>query len=180
MLKILYNIPYQYEDAVKKKHLKFLEFLYGFNLKKFLDNYKLPERPQKLPEIKINIDEIKKRTERHLKNNRREVKQLYLLEELLNSTQKNNQNVFIILPPATSYYKDFLPDSAELFKDLYPIAEKYNNCTIINLYDSDKFGLEDYNDSDHLNYDGKDKFVAIVKSYMENTTRKNKEICDVK
>lgn len=179
-LKSIFGIPYQNEEVAKKKHLKFLEFLFSFKLKKYYETYEPKVSNAANQKHEFQVEKIQQRALKHLKNNQRDVQQYYILEDLLKATQNNHQNLYIILPPATHYFKDVLPSSDILFKGLYPITDKYNHCTIINLYDSEEFTLEDFSDGDHLNPEGKKKLTDKVFSCVENNVKKDEDMCNAK
>jgi hypothetical protein len=64
----------------------------------------------------------------------------------------------IVIPPARKDYRENLPDHKILFSRLYSLLEK-NNVFIVNYYDDNSFGLEDFGDFDHLNYLGAKKLT---------------------
>lgn len=166
-LKALFGIPYQNEEVARKKHLNLLEFLFRLKLKRGYEKYNpnyvyLPNQ-----KFEFQVKKIQERALKHLKNNRRDVQQYYILEELLNSTQNNKQNLYIILPPATHYFKEVLPSSEEMFKGLYPLVDKYNHCKVINFYDSEDFTLEDFADGDHLCLEGKQKLISKINDVIK-------------
>ena len=75
---------------------------------------------------------------------------------------ERNQKVFVVIAPMTSVYRSVLPASEELFEKLYNLAENYQNVTILNYYDSDKFSDTDFYDGDHLNKYGTEKSTAMI------------------
>lgn len=105
------------------------------------------------------------RANSHYKNNLRPNKQNYWIENLINLAKENNINVFIILSPAKSAYKDCLPNSKDLFKDLLNSIEG-KEITLINLYDSDLFVDDDFGDWDHLNSNGAEKLSNYVREII--------------
>jgi hypothetical protein len=48
-------------------------------------------------------------------------------ESLISDAQKNNQNVYFILPPTTIGYRKALPAKEEVFKSIISLAKKYDN-----------------------------------------------------
>lgn len=105
------------------------------------------------------------RAKQHLKNNLRPNKQNYWVENLINLAKENNHKVYIILSPATNAYKNCLPESKELFKDILDlICDKDIN--LIDLYNSEMFTEDDFGDLDHLNSKGAEKLSNYVRSLM--------------
>lgn len=121
-----------------------------------LEDYKFFVSPEITPELRAN---------QHLKNNLREEKQNIWLEKLINLAEEKNQNVYIVLSPATKEYKACLPNSSELFKDLYNV-NGLEKATLINLYDSEMFDSEDFGDLDHLNSKGAEKLSNYVRNLI--------------
>ena len=88
-----------------------------------------------------------------------------LTDEFINLAEEKNQNVHIVLSPATKEYKACLPNSSELFKDLYNV-NGLEKATLINLYDSEMFDSEDFGDLDHLNSKGAEKLSNYVRNLI--------------
>ena len=162
--KVLTGINYQDINIAKEKNLVELEKAYKYycNKKLILDEkYRGGyERSEDYPAgFNDNAEEI---SAKHLKNNKREISQMHYLEEIFEISKKNNQKVLIIIPPATKKYKDFLPDSDELFASLYHLIEKYEHVNFLNFYDTNDFTDEYFFDSDHLNYEGACKLTKLI------------------
>lgn len=164
IFKVLTGINYQDMNIAKEKNLIKLENVYkSFLNKNFLleKNYRgqFEDYPVGFNE---NAEEI---SLKHYKNNKREFSQMHYLEEILDLAKINNQKVSIVICPVTEKYKSFLPNSAELFSDLYKIVSKYINVNVLNFYDFADFTNEYFFDSDHLNYEGASKLTKLIKKY---------------
>lgn len=105
--------------------------------------------------------EVNKRALTHLRENIRINSQIKNIIYLHNLCIQNNQELNIIISPARSDYKEYLPDEAFLFKKLFHIANE-KKIKIINLYSSIEFNDEDFGDSDHLNRSGANKLTNII------------------
>ena len=161
--KKLFNIPIRYECL----YLKLRNFSFAHYLKKVkkrpvvhnngnMEYYYFFVSPEITPELRAN---------QHLKNNLREEKQNIWLEKFIKLAEEKNQNVYIVLSPATKEYKACLPNSSELFKDLYNV-NGLEKATLINLYDSEMFDSEDFGDLDHLNSKGAEKLSNYVRNLI--------------
>ena len=121
-------------------------------------NPSIPPGTFKTPVFKLTVGELSF-------DNLREEKQNIWLEKLINLAEEKNQNVHIVLSPATKEYKACLPNSSELFKDLYNVNGP-EKATLINLYDSEMFDSEDFGDLDHLNSKGAEKLSNYVRNLI--------------
>lgn len=166
ILKIIYNIDYQYPEIAKAKKLHKKEVFYQKAYEKYLKIVNLPKnyRGEISSSKKKNIREkdIKIRALKHLKNNLRENNNLEYCTKLINATKENNQNLIFIIPPATTIYKSVLPSSEEIFNQFYKITQNNEHIKIINLYDSNQFNDSDFYDGDHLNNTGAKKLTKII------------------
>lgn len=93
----------------------------------------------------------------HLEDNIRE------LADFLTFTQKKRAKVFLLVPPVTAYYRRY--SAPELKLSLYDaIAQCGQEASFefIDLFDSPDFGVEDFQDYDHLNEQGAIKLSNII------------------
>ncbi len=104
------------------------------------------------------------RAKPHFKNNQRHNNQTKYIEYLQSETAKNNQNLYIVIPPATEDYKKALPQSKELYKELFNVK----GLNIFNYYD-EHFANEEFEDWDHLNLKGA---VRLTKMIRDNISEK--------
>ncbi len=177
IFKLLYGIPYQLEEYAAKNKFKYWEKYYNSQIKRYRKKIKLPDEYRgefirdDIKDIPKDITKIKQRALRHYKIHCKEEKNIEYLIKLLEDTKKNSQELYIILPPATSIYKSPLPASSVIFSDLYEICKDYSHAKIINLYDSDKFTDEDFRDGDHLNLNGRKKFTNLLHEYIKISSK---------
>ncbi|MBP3924948.1 hypothetical protein J6E39_06875 [bacterium] len=167
MFKLLYNIPYQDNEIAKKLHFNFWEKYYKFMMLKYLKVLNLPQNYNGKPGCNNTIGikdeaEIQKRALKHYKIGKKST-QIDYCKKLLKETKNNNQKIYFILPPVTSYYKAILPASGIIFNELYEVCKGYSHAEILNFYDSDFFTDDDFSDGDHLNYGGATKLTQKVK-----------------
>ena len=92
-----------------------------------------------------------------------------LLDSFLEDMEELNKKVILFVPPTTKFYREGIsPDMVNAYNQLVlPVVEKYKNCTFINLFESDKFNDEDFQDYDHLNMTGAEKLSDIIASYIK-------------
>ncbi len=104
------------------------------------------------------------------------------IEALDNIVQWSNEHgVYVVLltMPAYKTYRN----SSNLDPEILTItidtsrsfAEKNDNCSYLNLFDSDRFIAEDYYDADHLNYIGAEKLSRLLDAYIRNQYRLDTE-----
>lgn len=172
MFKLLYNIPYQDDEIAKKLKFNFWEKYYKFMLAKYMKSLNSPENYNGKPTMSNDIGvkngaEIHERALKHFKINKKVTQMDYCIK-LLEETKNNNQQLCFIIPPATSYYKEALPPSSELFKELYRVCENYPHAKILNLYESNDFDNDDFSDGDHLNWRGSVKLTQKVKEIINS------------
>ncbi len=166
LFKLFFDIPYQYEEIAKTKHLHFIEKLYKNKVKKAL---KYGDQYHKSKIFKCNhaengLEVIRKRATKHYKHSLREVSQLDYLIKLAEKCNQNNQNLFIIIPPATSCYKECIPNSKELVNEITQLMQNYPNTKIIDFYHTDLFKTDDFHDGDHLNNKGAIKMTDLIRN----------------
>ena len=137
LYKYLYGINYQSEEDAKNKNLYRLEKWYSDEINKYRNEVSYPSdyRGARMLQKKdfkpFNIKEIHERALKHLKNNRREVSQMVWAEKILQEASQNGHNVYFVIPPFTSIYKEVLPSAEELFKELYSLNNNFTNSKII-------------------------------------------------
>lgn len=165
LLKELFGIEYQDKNSAKQKYLFILEPIFKFYIKMF-DFAKIRVKNSNLLPLRFNEEQIKVLAKKHYKNHTRIVSQLCYLEKLLSETKEKNQNVFIVIPPVTDFYKNALPDGKEIFEYVFNYSQQYPHVNVIDLYNSDKFNLSDFKDGDHLNSQGAKKLTNIVRDMI--------------
>ena len=91
-----------------------------------------------------------------------------LMREFVEDMNEKKINVLFFTPPATKYvYEQADPKIKELFyESVLNKIDEYENCKYIDLYDSDKFGENDYVDFEHLNRIGAEKMSEIINSIV--------------
>lgn len=162
LYKLLFGIDYEYPEIAKEFNLFELEpkvakminkdYSHSDSLQKKLDKIDKLYFNQYYPNKKIKKNH--KRAFSHLKNANRPISEMRWCEQFMNDTQKLKQNLFIVIPPATSVYREVLDSPDKLFSQVTDMAKKYPNVTILNLFDSPMFQTEHFADCDHLNYKG--------------------------
>lgn len=166
LMKIIFGIDYQFKDFAKRKNCYFLEPFYKIRIKNSLKNpNSLRKRVIKENELQSMTDEnnIQIRAKKHYKNFLRETTQLEYLEKLLYETKENNQNLILVIPPATKIYKEALPDGNDIFKHLFELCEKYDHVKILDYYSTEEFSRQEFVDGDHLNEVGNVKLTEFVR-----------------
>ncbi|MCQ2739530.1 MAG: hypothetical protein MJ237_04805 [bacterium] len=174
-LKLLFDIPYQYEDVAIKKNLYETESVVRKQIQHYDKILKIPQnyRGECRRYYKrkfITKKEIIARAKGHYKNNQRENSQMEYCLKLIQETKQNNQNLVFVLPPATEIYKSVLPKSDIIFKVLYDMVKDFDHVKIINLYDDCNFTHKDFIDGDHLNNQGAMKFTTKIRSTLHQNT----------
>ena len=145
----VYNLSFPHYLGKVKKRL--INYNHGN-----IENPKFFVDPEITPEL---------RAKQHLKNNLRPNKQNYWVENLINLAKNNKHCVYIVLSPATDAYKNCLPDSKELFKDILDLICDKDVC-LVDLYNSELFTDEDFGDLDHLNSNGAEKLSNYVRNLI--------------
>ncbi len=87
-----------------------------------------------------------------------------LLDKFLNNMEELEKKVIFFIPPATKYYKKWVRDEMKQVynKLVLDTVNKYECCRIIDLFNSDYFSEEDFQDYDHLNSRGAEKLSEII------------------
>ncbi len=162
MYKLLFGIDYEYPEIVQDCMLQALEPKVAKIIEKDMKNSKkFQKRLEEIDELlhkkynpKKKIKIIHKRSLRHFKESTRPISEMHWCEQFMMDSQQNGQNLFIIIPPAASTYREVLDSPDKLFSQVTEMAKKYPNVTVLNLFDSPMFQTEHFADSDHLNYKG--------------------------
>lgn len=141
--------------------LKFKSLFFNMSLKKFKKAPITYNNGNEINYVFMNIP-LNERIKQHYKNNQRENKQNHWIKKLSDLAKENNHNLYIVLSPAKTAYKECLPNSKELFKDLLNLVESIN-VTLIDLYDSNLFIDDDFGDYDHLTQKGAEKLSNYVR-----------------
>lgn len=168
--KAILGFEYQDRKTAKEKKLYNLDFAYKCQYIKFRRIYKvdLEYRGNEVSYLTCFKPPIAAdRAKPHHKNNQRNNNQTDYVIKMQKIANKRNANLYVVISPATEAYKDSLPYSSELFKELFRAAKKYN-INIINMYDSDAFDNSDFEDWDHLSLNGATKLTNIIKHYLSN------------
>lgn len=165
--KVIAGIDYQDKKIALEKKLHKLEKEYARQYKDYKKTHSLniAYRGNELtyetcPKPQLPADRAKD----HYKDNIRNNNQTKYVEKIFNLTNEHNQEFIIVLPPVTKGYKDALPKSSVLFKDLITLANRLS-LKIVNLYDSDIFDDSDFVDYDHLNYKGAIKLTNYINKH---------------
>ncbi len=161
--KILTGIDYQYNNVAKEKNLYYIEEKYGDYLKKYYKrflsgnyrgNYNKYQKGYHVPS-----DEKKNSI---LKAMNREHSQMYIFEKFLEETK--DKNVYIVIPPMSKDFQEFMPDKQTIFGKTYDIVKSYGNVKLLDYYDDNDFKQDDFFDFQHLNLKGAKKFTNKIKS----------------
>ncbi|MDR0724605.1 MAG: DUF1574 domain-containing protein [Prevotellaceae bacterium] len=92
-----------------------------------------------------------------------------ILDSIITLCQRHNVNVLLFTPPAyKTYYqrldREQLTIMLETSKET---ANKYQNCTYINLMTDSSFVSTDYYDADHLSETGAKKLSVLIDKYIQ-------------
>ncbi len=168
MAKVLFSIPYHNEDRSFEIGFADFERFYGsqiYKLKKRiknLDSSYIPYERDFIPDEEF----AKIVALGHYKNNQREINQNIWLEQLLNLAQKENKNVFIVIPPYKHQYRKYLPAVTEIFSDVFNYEKQYKNLKILNFYEYNFDEDRDFMDYEHLNRNGAEKLTKLIKAVL--------------
>ena len=167
--KMLWGIPYQDENIANDKGLTKLENGYKKRYKKLLSKSTYKKNDYGNEEKYLSSFENltpEQRAKLHYKINQKHNNQTKYVVKMAKLMQKYEQNMYIVLSPATCEYKEFLPKSEELFAELYSAVKNFENIKIINCYDIN-FEKNEFVDWDHLNLDGAIKLTDIIKDFIK-------------
>lgn len=174
LYKELFKIPYRSQELADAKKLFKEEKRYIKSIAKYLAKQKLPENFNGTTNIfKPVKSDCKERRQfyalKHYKYAQKKPSQMEFFFKLLNATKENNQNLYIIIPPATKDYKEVLPDSKFLFEELFESVKNYNHVKIFDYYNTDLFDDNDFLDGDHLNLQGGEKLTSMFRKDVINS-----------
>ncbi len=155
-------MDYEYPDIAKERNLYEIEAKTTKIIEKECKNsQKLQKKIENIDALlkkkyhpKRKVKMVHKRALRHLKEANRPISEMHWCEQFMSDTQKLKQNLFIVIAPAASVYREVLDSPDKLFSQVTDMAKKYPNVTILNLFDSPMFQTEHFADCDHLNYKG--------------------------
>lgn len=116
----------------------------------------------------VIFDDVKHRVEGHLKNCFRGNNQIQYVEDVFKLATQRGDELLIVIPPLRADYREFLPPSETVFRELYALAEKEPQLKIINLQDDLRFADADFNDMDHLNLNGAKKLTKIIEHMIKD------------
>lgn len=177
LFKVLSGINYENKICAKEKNLYKKERIFRKNVNwcrrkfKVSENYNGCFEEYQFPtEFSVDVT-AEERAGKHLKNHERTETMTVYLEKLLDETQKNNQNLIIVITPCTSQYRKNLPDTDKMYEELFKISSKYPNSYIINLYDDNEFSDEDFYDWDHLKYQGALKMSEKINDFIRKNIK---------
>lgn len=147
-------------------------FNIDYSIKNYKDYIKVMKEYDKLPLLSDKngyIDlgdpprfDTKNRAIHHLKEHNREIKQDKWIEKLYESAKASDIELIMVIFPCRSDYRDYLPSSEFLFKDIYDLSKRLN-IKIFNFYEDPYFINEDFYDIDHLKPEGAIKFTKKLK-----------------
>ncbi len=94
-----------------------------------------------------------------------------LLNSFLDDMEELGMKIIFFVPPTTKFYKAGISkDMINAYTQLVmPVVEAHKCCTFIDLYNSDLFFEEDFQDYDHLNEKGAVKLSDIIASHIERS-----------
>lgn len=111
--------------------------------------------------------DVRARAEAHLQNSRRENDQMLYFKKLCSLARKKGHALFIVIPPARTDYKSFLPSSRIIFYNLFnKLPPPQEGIQVLNFYDDPDFGFGDFGDMDHLNQNGAIKLTQKIKERL--------------
>lgn len=173
LYKVIYGIDYQFSEIAEQKKFYKIEKYYLKEVNRYLRNLQInPENYYgnmlTYPKDEYISKDIKEAALGHYKNNQRKNDEMEYCIKLIQATALNKQNLFFVIPPATDEYKNYLPNSKELFKKLYEICLNHKHVTILNYYDSNSFELADFCDGHHLNLRGAKKLTEMIRKNINN------------
>lgn len=166
LYKVSLGIDYEYPELLVNKNVRGMEKYFGKALGNLRRSFTLDKYKKRESHIIKEESVVKERALKHYKNNVREVDEMDCLKKLLNEAKFNKQNVLVVLPPATSIYKNVLPKSDMIFEKLYTLLNDFDNVKLLNLYDSEIFTDEDFADADHLKKECWEKYSDIIRKQI--------------
>ncbi|APB69346.1 hypothetical protein PPYC1_02625 [Paenibacillus polymyxa] len=92
-----------------------------------------------------------------------------ILRNIIPLLQRNNiKPILLVCPTSKYYYKFFSQRIKEEFKKNIEKISKDFQVDLIDLFESESFGDNDFYDASHLNKEGSKKFTLILKKYLDN------------
>lgn len=159
---LIFDIPFQSKiDILEIEKNKYIQYLNNLKKNLIIDNNYLGYEQHHFF-IKLN-NSIKNRAKKHYKENIRNNSQLIYIEKICKLAKNNNQNIFIVIPPAQEKYRSYIPKSDILFKKILETTNKFK-IKIFNFYEDKRFLSNDFWDSDHLNNRGAIKLTKLLKN----------------
>lgn len=82
---------------------------------------------------------------------------------------KELANIYIVIPPATKYYKKYCSgEFKEMFYNVLEIAKDSGALLeVLDFWDDEAFSDDDFNDMDHLNEQGAAKLTCKIKERIQ-------------
>lgn len=162
-LKLIFGIPYQYEDVAKYNRLYLFEYQYKRKINKCRKNREKYVRKPYIVKNDFDLNIIKKRATSHYKNHLREISQMNYFIKILEETKAKNQNLYIVITPVTSMYRNELPPSEEIFSNMKNITKEFPHCCVLDYFNDEEFTIEDFYNGDHLNKKGAEKLTNLIR-----------------
>ena len=166
--KTFYNIDFQSELPEDAKYLeKKLPYVIKNKKCDLPENY----RGEVFYSDKNGFIDIAAIAKRWIKHNRRNNNQNLYLEKLIEKSNANNHNLYIVIAPLRKDLKLLLPDKEIIFSSLYKLTENHSTLKLIDLYNSEDFDVLDFEDTDHMSYTGAKKLTGIIKGIIDTIER---------
>lgn len=157
--KFFFNVDYQSMDRINKKTEKeILKSCVNVNYEKhgLISEY-FGSDEKKYYGSHITAEE---RAKTHLRENKRENRQTIWLEKLVQLAKLNNIDVYCVLQPVRSDFKELLPSDSELFRDVLDM--EFDNFKVLNYFNSNEMDDTHLGDTDHLNEKGSMKITEMI------------------
>lgn len=92
-----------------------------------------------------------------------------LLDKFLDNMEELNKKIILFIPPATKFYKESVSkDMINSYQQLVmPIVNSHKCCALIDLFNSQEFNEQDFQDYDHVNEKGAEKLSEIIAKYIK-------------
>lgn len=159
--KHFFGVPYQYPNEIKRKYENKVETeCRNIIIEKLEPSYSGYEKKNAF----IKNVSAKERARTHLRENQREPDQMEWIVKLIDLTRKKNLNLFFVIPPYRTDFKNVLPPKTILFKKIYKLNLK--GAILFDYYDSTLFDDSDFGDMDHLNEKGAIKLTSELKNQL--------------